>query len=177
LPPDDPVSDAESISAAEAALDFFDRAREAFKDGNYEQALALVNKAIVELPSDATLHEFRALCLFALKDYHQAASTLYAVIAAGPGWDWETKKSHYPDVATYTEQLRALEAFHRANPNSAEASFVLAYHYLALGHLDAAIGLLQGVVRSHPESQLMTQLLAALKTETEQQIPLPGSGV
>jgi hypothetical protein len=35
----------------------------------------------------------------------------------------------YPDAATYTAQLRALEAYHKASPGSAEASFVLAYHY------------------------------------------------
>jgi hypothetical protein len=36
------------------------------------------------LPSDATLHEFRGLTLFAQGNYKDAAATLYAVLAAGP---------------------------------------------------------------------------------------------
>jgi tetratricopeptide (TPR) repeat protein len=129
LPPADPVNDAQSLTAAELAIQVFDQARTAFQRGDYRQALALTDKAIQELPTDATLHEFRALCLFALKDYKQAAATLYAVLAAGPGWDWDTMNYLYPDAVTYTAQLRTLEAYHKANPGSAEAGFVLAYHY------------------------------------------------
>jgi hypothetical protein len=176
-PPEDPVNDVRTLDIAESALDIFDRARDAFGDGDFKEALALVEKAIEELPTDATLHEFRALCLFALKDYKQAAATLYAVISAGPGWDWDTMHSHYADVATYTDQLRALEAYQKANPKSAEASFVLAYHYLVLGHLDPAIKQLENVIKILPESQLTTDLLSSLKEEVNQQAPLPASGL
>jgi tetratricopeptide (TPR) repeat protein len=171
-PPADPVNDAESLDAAESAVEIFEQAREAFGKGDFKDALALVDKAIKALPTDATLHEFRALSLFALKDYRQAAASLYAVLAAGPGWDWETMKYLYPDVSTYTEQLRALESYQKANPKSAEASFVLAYHYLVLGHVDAAIKQMENVVKLLPESQLSTELLAALKGESSR--PSPG---
>jgi tetratricopeptide (TPR) repeat protein len=173
-PPEDPVNDPQTLSAAESATDVFDRAREAFKDDDYKGALALVDQAITELPTDATLHEFRALCLFALKEYKQAAETLYTVLAAGPGWDWATMISLYPDVATYTAQLRALESFHKANPNSAEASFVLAYQYLVQGHLDAAIRQLENVAKLLPESQLTAQMLTSLKAEPNTEVPIPG---
>ena len=79
----------------------------------------------------------------------------------------------FPDIPTYTEHLRALEAYQRANPKSAEASFVLAYHYLVLGHLDAAIKHLGTVVKLLPESQLSAELLAALRAESNQEAPLP----
>jgi tetratricopeptide (TPR) repeat protein len=171
-PPDDPVNDGRSIATADSAMEIFDRAREAFQNGDYQKALALVDTAIQELPTDATLHEFRALCLFALKDYKQAAATLYVVLAAGPGWDWETMRYFYPDVSTYTEQLRALEASWKDNPRSAESGFVLAYHYLVLGYVDAAIGQLEDVVKRLPESQLSVELLAALKAERS--APSPG---
>jgi tetratricopeptide (TPR) repeat protein len=154
-PPEDPVNDPGSLDTADAAIETFDRAREAFASGDPQGALGLVDSAIKKLPTDATLHEFRALCLFALKDYRRAAETLYAVLAAGPGWDWETMHSLYADVATYTDQLRALEAYQRANPNSPEASFVLAYHYLVLGHLDAAIKQVENVAKLLPESQVL----------------------
>jgi tetratricopeptide (TPR) repeat protein len=174
LPPEDPVNDPRSLDIADAAIETFDRAREAFARGDPRGALALVDSAIKELPTDATLHEFRALCLFALKDYRRGAETLYAVLAAGPGWDWETMHSLYADVATYTDQLRALEAYQRANPKSPQASFVLAYHYLVLGHPDAAIRQLENVAKLLPESQLTSELLAALKADADGRAPAPG---
>jgi tetratricopeptide (TPR) repeat protein len=173
-PPEDPVNDPRSLDIADAAVETFDRAREAFARGDPREALALVDSAIKELPTDATLHEFRALCLFALKDYQRAAETLYVVLAAGPGWDWETMHTLYADVATYKDQLRALEAYQRANLKSPEASFVLAYHYLVLGHLDAAIRQLENVARLLPESQLTSELLAALKADANGHAPAPG---
>ena len=80
----------------------------------------------------------------------------------------------YADVATYTDQLRALEAYQRANPKSPEASFVLAYHYLVLGHLDAAIRQVENVAKLLPESQLASELLAALKADANGQAPAQG---
>jgi tetratricopeptide (TPR) repeat protein len=176
LPPPtvDAGNDPQMLDAAEVAVETFDRAREAFARGDPRAALALVDSAIKELPTDATLHEFRALCLFALKEYRRAAETLYAVLAAGPGWDWNTMHSLYPDATAYTEQLRALEAYQRANPKSPEASFVLAYHYLVLGHLNAAARQFENVVTLLPGSQLSAELLAALKGEVNQHAPSPG---
>jgi tetratricopeptide (TPR) repeat protein len=172
-PPVDPVDDAEATAAADAAIEIFDRARAAFKQGDWKDALDLVDEAIKELPTDATLHEFRALCLFALKEYKPAAATLYAVLAAGPGWDWETMKSNYPDVATYTEQLRALEAYRKAHPRSPEASFVLAYHYQVMGHLEVAMKELEHVAELLPESHLAGQMVAALREELHAHAPSP----
>jgi hypothetical protein len=170
-PPVDPANDVESLDAAESAIEIFEQAREAFGKGAYKDALALVDKSIEALPTDVTLHEFRALCFFALKDYRQAAAALYAVLAAGPGWDWETMKYLYPDVETYTKQLRALEDYQGANPKSAEGSFVLTYQYLVLGHIDAAIKQMENVVKLLPESQLSAELLAALKEESSRASP------
>jgi tetratricopeptide (TPR) repeat protein len=173
-PPADPVNDEQSLDDADAAIEVFDRAREAFARNDFKEALALVDSAIKILPSDATLHEFRALCLFALNNYRQAAAALYAVLAAGPGWDWETMHPLFGDVATYTKQLRTLEAYQRANPTSPEASFVLAYHYLVLGHLDAAVRQMENVAKQLPDSQLASELLTVLKGELSQSAPSPG---
>ena len=56
-------------------------------------------------PTKAALHEFRGLALFALKRYDEAAAALYAVLTVGPGWDWPTLISIYPDVSVYTAQF------------------------------------------------------------------------
>lgn len=141
----------------------FDAARAAFKQGDYAKAQQLDDKAVARMPTDPTLHEFRSLCQFAQKNYKDAAATVYPVLASGPGWDWQTMKALYPDVQTYTDQLRALESYQKSNPNSAEASFLLAYHYLVLGYPDAAVKQLQNVVRLLPNDQLSAQLLQGLQ--------------
>src|SRR5262245_27740687 len=101
LPPDVPAE----------AVGKFDQARAAFLDGKYENALKLTDEAVAKMPQDAVLHEFRSLVLFALKRYPESAAAIHAVLAVGPGWDWKTLSSLYPDVDTYTAQLRALEHY------------------------------------------------------------------
>lgn len=146
----------------QAGTAHMDLAREAFKNGDYPTAMQEIDVAIKSLPQDAALHEFRALVLFATQDYTQSASTLYAVLSAGPGWDWTTLGGMYGSVSTYTEQLRQLEEFVKANPMSADSRFVLAYHYLTCGHNDAAIKEYKAVLNLQPGNQLAAQLLKML---------------
>ena len=100
------------------------------------------------------VHEFRALTLFALKRYDEAAAVDYAVLSSGPGWNWSTLVGLYPDVDTYTNQLRALEAYVRSNPNSAPGQFLLGYHYLVQGHKENAGAQFEKVVQLQPQDQL-----------------------
>src|SRR5208283_1558309 len=118
--------------------------------------------ALAKLPNDTTLHEFRALCLFALKRYDEAAATLYAVLAVGPGWDWTTLVSLYPSVDVYTTQLRGLEEYCKTHTDSATARFVLAYEYLTEGFTDAAVPILKQVVALKPSDTVSTKLLHQL---------------
>ena len=69
-----------------------------------------------------------------MKRFDEAAAVDYAVLSAGPGWNWSTLVGLYPDVDTYTNQLRALEASVRTNANSPSTQFLLGYHYLVEGH-------------------------------------------
>jgi tetratricopeptide (TPR) repeat protein len=163
LPPD---------PAVEQAIAIFDQGRAAFQRGDYATALARVDDAIRQLPSDATLHEFRALTLFAMKKYPEAAETIYAVLAAGPGWNWDTVHDLYADPNEYTAQLRALEDYVRRNPNVAAARFLLAYHYLVINAVDRAILELEQVTRLHPDDQLSAELLNALRQTVA--APAPG---
>ena len=156
LPPDQAVAD--------ASVDIFDSARASFKEGNYAKALTETDQAIVKLPNDTAIQEFRALIFFALRDYDRAAAVLYSVLSVGPGWDWTTLIGLYPDVETYTAQLRALEAYRDAHPDSAPAPFVLAYHYMSSGYTDAAEKQLQQVVRLKPSDRLSAEILKRLTT-------------
>lgn len=139
-----------------------DLAREAFKSGDYATASSEIDLAIQALPKDAALHEFRALVFFATRDYKQAAGTLYAVLSAGPGWDWTTLSSMYPATSVYTDQLRELETYVKANPSAADARFVLAYHYLTCGYADAARTQYEEVLKLQPTDQLSAQLVKLL---------------
>ena len=114
------------------------------------------------MPNDATLHEFRALMLFALGQYDQAAVPLYAVLSNGPGWDWTTLVSLYPGIDVYTAQLRTLEDFTVSHPGSVAGHFVLAYHYLTQGHPTEAAGQFQRIVALQPSDTLSAQLLRQL---------------
>jgi tetratricopeptide (TPR) repeat protein len=151
--------------AAREATQLFDQARDLFKTAKYVDAQAKIEEAIKKLPSDATLHEFRALSLFAQGKYKDSAAGVYAVLASGPGWDWDTMNYIYGDQEVYTQQLRALEKFAKENKDAAYAYFLLAYHYLVLNSKDNAISMLQVVQKLQPKDELSAALLKSLKNE------------
>ena len=130
--------------------------------------MAQVNGAIAVKPNDTVPHEFRAPGAVPPGDYKEAAGAAYAVLSVGPGWDWATLAGLYPDINVYTAQLRMLEQYRNDNPTAPDAHFLLGYHYMTCGHLDAAIGELRDVVRLNSRDQLSAQLLTAL---TQQQNP------
>jgi tetratricopeptide (TPR) repeat protein len=145
------------------------QARQAFQGGDYTTAYQLTQQALGQMPNDATLSEFLGLILFAQGNYEQAAAPLYAVLSAGPGWDWTTLISNYADASVYTKQLRGLEAFVRANPRSAQGQFVLSYHYITQGQGEAAVKHLKAVVALQPDDNVSAQLLRNLEP------PSPGA--
>lgn len=160
VPPDDALDQGNAL---------FDAARDAFKQGDFATAQGHTDAALKQIPNDAALHEFRGLCLFARGRYDEAAATLYAVLAAGPGWDWPTVIGLYPNIDVYTTQLRALEAFCQENPKSATGRFVLAYLYLTQGNVDAAEAVLKQVVKLKPSDTISSKLLAQLEANRQGQ--------
>jgi tetratricopeptide (TPR) repeat protein len=173
--PIDTVSAPAPQDVADPALALFDTARQSFLQGNYADALQQTDSALAKLPNDTTLHEFRAVCLYALGRYDEAAATLYAVLSVGPGWDWTTLISLYPNVEVYTAQLRALEDYVLSHPESATSRFVLAYHYLTQGHTDAAVNMLKQVVALKPNDTLSSKLLRQLETPANTPAPSTAS--
>lgn len=146
-------------SSLEQSAALFGQARETFKSGDVTLALQQADAALLQNPNDTSLHEFRALCLFALGRYDEAAVPLYAVLAVGPGWDWASLSGLYPNVEIYTAQLRRLEAFAAANPQSSSSRFVLAYQYLTEGFNDAAAIQLKQVIALKPTDAVAIKLL------------------
>jgi tetratricopeptide (TPR) repeat protein len=159
-------------SVTDQATLLFDQARETFKAGNYASTLSMADQDLAQLPNDPTLHEFKSLVLFAMGRFEEAATPLYALLSVGPGWDWPTLISLYPDVGTYTRQLRALEDYVQQSPQSAAARFVLAYHYITQGQIDAGVKELREVVRLQPKDAVSAQLLS--QSDRATQGPAPG---
>ncbi len=134
-----------------------------FKEGDYAGALAAFDTGVKRAPGDTVIHELRALALFALGRYAEAAAAVNVVLASAPGMDWTTVSNVYESVDAYTAQLRKLEAACRANPDDAAAHFVLAYHYLVAGHGEAARKPLEVVVAKQPRDEVAKRLLASLQ--------------
>ena len=157
-----------AASQPDPLTETFDSARQAFYTENYTEALNLTNQALKQAPMDAAMNEFRSLCLFALGQYRDAAATIHAVLAAGPGWDWTTLISLYSNPETYTAQFRKLEAEVKANPKAADTRFLLGYHYLTGTHQEAAEKMWKAVCELQPNDQLaknLAQMYAASDTE------------
>jgi tetratricopeptide (TPR) repeat protein len=138
-----------------------------FKAGDYAGALAGFDRAVKASPKDSVIHEVRALTLFALGRYPEAAATLNSVLVSAPGMDWTTISNVYGSVDAYTAHLRKLEDFCRANPDSASGHFVLAYHYLVGGHADMAAEALKIVVAKQPGDLVAKRLLEAITPPEE----------
>ena len=123
------------------------------------------------------MHEFRAFVLFAQKKYREAAPGVYAVLAAGPGWTWDTVRDLYADPDLYTRQLRALEEYVRKNPDATDGRFLLAYQYLVLNHVPQAVHQLTRFSELVPKDKLSPQLITAFTPRPSDSSPgsTPGS--
>ena len=141
---------------------YAEQAREAFRDGDYRNALRLAGHSAVEMPRDAAVHELMSLALFALKDYRSAALEAHAALALGPPIDWPTLYAYYGNAETYTGQLRALETFVRDNPKKPEGHFLLGYQYTMMGSKDAAKRELAETVAITPADKLAEHLMKQL---------------
>jgi hypothetical protein len=114
--------------------------------------------------------------LFALKKYAESAATIHSVLAVGPGWDWKTLSGLYPDVDTYTAQLRALEAAEDKNEKAADIHFLLGYHYLTCGFPDNAREEFRTASKLRPDDSVAASLAATLSPrEAERTGAPPGS--
>jgi tetratricopeptide (TPR) repeat protein len=146
-----------------SAMGRFATARAEFKKGRYSEAAAAVDRAVEALPGDRSMHEFRALTLFAQKKYDEAAAAAYAVLAEGPGWDWDTMAGMYEKPETYTKQLRDLEAFVSDHPKNGATHFLLGYHYLVVDERKHAIEELRAAAKLTPKDKLSALLADALE--------------
>lgn len=153
----------DDLIRSERAVNRFDDARELFRRGEYGRASESIDEAIRLLPNDPTLHQFRALVLFARQRYQEAAAVIYSVLAVSPGWDSVTLQKLYDSPRTYLGQIRELEQYVRARPTAVEAKFLLAYHLASNGNLAGAQRLLDEVLDARPGDRVVQSLLTAIR--------------
>lgn len=132
-----------------------------FKSNDYDIALKHVTDGLAQSPDEAEMLQFRALVLFARRDYQEASASLHRVLAVRPAWNWAKLSRFYPSVETYTTQLRTLEAYTRRNPGDGAARFLQAYHYMVAGFPDAATRELEMVVRLESNDSVAAVILRA----------------
>ena len=172
-------TDPAAAPAADPGMQAFNDARDAFQKGDAEGALKQLDITLKTMPRDTVVHEFRSLVLFALKRYPESAAAIYAVLAAGPGWDWTTMIGLYGSADTYTQQLRALETFAKENPKSSDAHFLLGYHYMTTTHSADASKEFKLAQEILPDDKLIAQLVGMTTppgeaTKTAAAAPTPG---
>jgi len=163
IPAPDYHETTEDLVRSERAIRRFDDAREVFRRGEYGRANDLIDEAILILPSDPTLHQFRALVLFARERYTDASAALYSVLAVSPGWDAATIAKLYGDPKRYLEQVAELKRFVVAHRDAVDARFLLAYHCILTGELETAQRLLESVRLVSPNDRVVQNLLVALQ--------------
>jgi len=156
------VQEADQPATSTEGQQFADEALEAFKQGNYRDALRFGGHAAIEMPRNARIHELLSLALFALKDYRGAAMEAHAAVAMGPISDWDHLYSYYGNVDTYTTQLQALVDYAHSNPSSADARFLLGYHDLMMGHTAEGKQQLAQAIAMAPQDKLAEQMLKQL---------------
>lgn len=158
----------EEVATAQATKSelLMNESLESFKESDYLTALEAVNKAIAESPGDGAFHEYRALVLYALGQYGEAAGVLNPLLVSSPGWDWSTMIQLYANADTYTEQLRKLEAYAKSNDESAPTQFLLGYHYMVCTYLDEAAVAFAKAAELQPADQVAVQMAALAAAST-----------
>lgn len=138
-------------------------ARGAFEKQDYQTALQRMDEAVKLVPENLDARQFRSLILFAMPDYRRAAAEAYDAILLGPVWNWATLHTLYPDTKVYTQQYHRLQQAAASQPDSLEVHFLLAYHYLMLGHLKHGEAELLKVLEIQPDEPVTVQLLQAVR--------------
>ena len=138
---------------------YLDEAIQSFQNGDFANAMRMAEHAIVDSPRDSEAHEVVSLAAMANKDYRTAATEAHAVIALGGVPSWNQVYPLYQNVDTYTSQLRALEDYVKANPNSAEGQFLLGVQYMTTGYSSDAHEHLAKAAELTPKDKIAQELV------------------
>jgi predicted Zn-dependent protease len=139
------------------------RAEEAFRRGQYDDAVRFANHAAVEMPNHGRVFLFMAQALFAVGDYGAAAGALHQGMAMSDPKEWgvivQNFRQTYGKAGDFSEQLRRLEKFVSEHSDAAYGHFLLGFEYGQLGYPAEARRELAQAVDLEGRDQLAVQLL------------------
>ncbi len=150
------------IPAAGDAAGYQREAEEAFREHRYEEAARLSNHAIVDDSRNGKLHLFASQTLFALGDYPSAAAAVQQAAALLDRSEWGFVVENYRKFYRgddYVTQMAKLNEHLVQNPDAAYGYFLRGYHFLFLGHKDAARSDLARAVELENRDELAKELL------------------
>lgn len=167
----EPISPADEGAVAGEEGGFLSAAMDAFRRGDYHDAIRLAEHAAVDTPRDVKVHRLMSQALFALKVYPAAAVEAHAALALGPAIDWNALQGYYGDVANYTTQLRALEKYAGDHPKAADGVFLLGYQYQMLGYQDQARQQFANALKLVPADKVASKAITDLGGRTATKVP------
>ncbi len=159
-PPDGPANPQQD------AAKYAGMGEQAFKAGQYEEAVKAWQHALIEAPNNGALILMSAQAYFAIGKYDEAAAALRHGMQIVPEDKWGVVVQNYTELYRsnndYTSQLRALEASVEKDATPAEL-FLLGFHYGYLGHPKEAVRALDKELKVSP-SDTYGQMLRGVFT-------------
>jgi tetratricopeptide (TPR) repeat protein len=126
-----------------SANDFVGLGEDAFRAGQYAEALRDWQHSMVDDPNNGAVVLLMAQAMFALGQFEQAANTTQMAMQMLPESEWGNVVKNYTqlygNIGDYTNQLRAAEKARDAKPDDGAVRFVLGYHFGYLNYPKQAV--------------------------------------
>jgi tetratricopeptide (TPR) repeat protein len=168
------------IDATATGLSYKSRAESAFRTHHYEEAVDWAKRAAKEMPRNGRAFLLLSQIHLAVGEYRDAAGAARLGMSLLPIEDWgyvvKNFRSYYHD-ADYVAQVRRLERFIAENPEHADSRFLLGYHWVFLGHPNAANRELTKAAELNPRDEWATRLLEVVDGPVPQPRPAPSESV
>jgi len=135
---------------------------QAFRDGQYDAAIRNWQHALLDDPSNAGLVMLLGQAYFAKGSYDEAAGAVQQGMQMLPQDKWgavvENRRELYGNDQAYANQLRALEAAAKEQPDSPALRSLLGYHYAFLGYPQQAVREIDQTLKLNPKDEVARHL-------------------
>jgi hypothetical protein len=183
----EPVKNGAAVAASSQTLikvlpesrTFQQRAEQAFRSGNYDEAFRQINHVLVDEPDNGYAHLFASQVMFAQGNFEGAAEAIGAGIQLLPESEWGYVVERFREVyrgEAYVDQMKRLVQYCKENPGAWYARVVRGYHYKYLGHADHAQKQLDRVLTADPNNATARRLSGLPVEEIPAPTPVDGDG-
>ena len=157
------------IHTVDLAKDFQLDAERAFRSGQYQKSVKLVESAMRIDRNNGLLKLFSSQANFATGRYRIAATELDAATSQLGPEEWSFFGDHFQRFYghdDYVGQTRALVEHVKRRPDDYQAKILLGYHYGIGGHHTSATELFHQALRLNPQDELAQRLIPAIGDPT-----------